>query len=113
MAKRLRSPFGEFFLTENFPRVELALREGRFSALGSPDEWEITPEDAYEIGEYCRYVLKFYRRNKCGTSADRRFFEYTTSKVDNMLASGGYLWKRPSVLEQDIESGRQLTLDIG
>ena len=93
--------------------MELALREGRFSALGSPDEWEITPEDAFEIRDYCNYVLAFYARNKCGTNDDRRFFQGVISKVDTMLASGGYLWSRPSVLEQDIESGRQLTLDIG
>ena len=113
MVKRVRSPFGEFFMLENFPRVELAMREGRFSALGDPDDWEITEKDAWAIRDYCLYVLSFYRDNGVATRADIHFFDQTINKVDSMLAGGGWLWSRPSVLEDDIASGRQLTLDIG
>ena len=100
-------------MLENFPGVELAIRQGRFSALGSPDEWEITPSEAWEIRDYCVYVLDFYRTNGVATREDIYFFTDTIHKVDNMLASGGYLWQRPSALEDDIEAGRQLQLDIG
>lgn len=111
--KRRRSPFGEFFMLERFPRVSLAIREGRFSALGDPDEWDITPEDAWSIRDYCDYVLDYYRVNLCGTRDDVHFFIKTRSKIDSMLAGGGYLWQRPDCLEQDIAAGRQLTFDIG
>jgi len=100
-------------MVENFPRVALAMREGRFSALGNPDEWEITETDAWEIRDYCEYVLDFYRDNGVATREDIYFFQHTISKVDSMLASGGWLWNRPGALEADIEAGRQLTFDIG
>jgi len=100
-------------MLENFPAVELAIRQGRFSALGNPDEWEITPSEAWEIRDYCLYVLDFYRSNGVATREDIYFFTETISKVDSMLSGGGNLWKRPSVLEDDIEAGRQLQFDIG
>lgn len=102
-------------MLENFPRVNLAVREGRFSALGSPDEWDISPEDAWEVRDYCVYVLAFYRENGVGgypTRDDVHFFEQTIAKIDSMLHGGGWLWTRPDALEEDILAGRQLTFDI-
>ena len=99
-------------MVENFPLVSRAMREGRFSALGSPDDWTITPEDAWEIRDYCNYVLEFYRSNRVGTRDDLHFFNQVIAKVDSMLAGGGYLWARPDTLEADIAAGRQLTFDI-
>lgn len=99
-------------MVEKFPRVALALRQGRFSALGEPGEWEISPADAFEIRDYCEYCIKFYRENGVRNEDDVQFFLQTMQKIDNMLAGGGWLWSRPSVLEQDIESGNQLTFDI-
>jgi len=100
-------------MLENFPLVSRAMREGRFSALGDPDDWEITEADAWSVRDYCLYVLDFYRDNGVASVDDIYFFEQTISKVDCMLRSGGWLWNRPSILEDDIAAGRQLTLDIG
>jgi len=99
-------------MLEKFPLVSLAIREGRFSALGSPDEWEITPEDAWQVRDYCEYVLTFYRENGVSARDDVYFFEQTIHKIDSMLRGGGWLWNRPSALEADIVAGRQLTFDI-
>lgn len=99
-------------MLENFPLVTLAIQEGRFSALGNPDEWEITPEEAWSVRDYCQYVLDFYRENGVATKDDIHFFEHTRGKVDSMLAGGGWLWQRPSVLECDIANGSQVTFDI-
>lgn len=100
-------------MLENFPGVELAIRQGRFSALSDPNEWEITPSEAWEIRDYCIYVLDFYRDNGVATREDIHFFTHTIRKVDSMLAGGGYLWKRPTNLEDDIAAGRQLQFEIG
>lgn len=99
-------------MLERFPDVALAMRQGRFSALSDPDDWDITPAEAFSIRDYIIYVLAFYRTNLCGTQEDLFFFEQTLRKVDAMLAGGGWLWSRPSALEQDIDSGVQRTLDI-
>jgi len=99
-------------MLERFPLVSRAMQEGRFSALGSPDDWEITPDDAWEVRDYCSYVLDWYRVNLSGSPADMHFFEQTRSKVDSMLSGGGWLWDRPTALEHDIAAGNQLTFDI-
>ncbi len=99
-------------MLENYPLVSRAMAEGRFSALGNPDGWEITPDEAWSIRDYCMYVLDFYRDNGVATREDIHFFNQVISKIDSMLAGGGWLWNRPSVLEDDILSGRQLTFDI-
>ena len=112
MVKRVRSPFGEFFMLENFPLVSRAMAEGRFSALGSPDEWELSERDAWQIRDYCVYVLDFYRDNGVASRDDIYFFQQTISKVDCMLRGGGYLWNRPTALEDDIAAGRQTTLYV-
>lgn len=109
---RVVSPFGEFFLRENYPLVSRALAEGRFNANSGPDEWEITPEDAWQIRDYCEYVIEFYRSTMSGSPSDVYFFSTVISKVDSMLAGGGWLWNRPSQLEEDILNGDQLTFDI-
>ncbi len=100
-------------MLENFPGVSLAIRQGRFSALGSPDEWEISPDEAWEIRDYCEYCIRFYRENGVNQADDVYFFTQTMSRIDAMLAGGGWLWNRPTVLEQDIESGIQVTFEIG
>lgn len=99
-------------MTENYPLVSRAMAEGRFSALGDPDDWDITPEDAWSVRDYCEYVLTFYRENGVGDRDDIHFFNSTVSKIDSMLSGGGWLWSRPSALEADIIAGRQLTFDI-
>lgn len=109
---RVRSPFGEFFMLENYPAVAAAMRQGRFNANGEPSEWEITPEEAWQIRDYCEYVIQFYRDTYSGSPSDVYFFTTVISKVDSMLAGGGWLWNRPEQLEEDILSGKQLTFDI-